>query len=93
MNDLLKICLENGAYKAEKVKTDKLNFSSTFRTLCERNSCGRYGKNYMCPPHVGEIDALIEKICSYQDALIWQTVHKLEDSYDFEGMMEGQSAQ
>ena len=36
----------------------------------------------------GDIDALMNEAQSYQKALVYQTVGKLEDSYDFEGMME-----
>ena len=42
----------------------------------------------MCPPDAGDIDELIAEAGSYRRALVYQTVGKLEDSYDFEGMME-----
>ncbi len=35
-----------------------------------------------------DIDALMNEAQSYQKALVYQTVGTLEDSYDFEGMME-----
>lgn len=42
----------------------------------------------MCPPHVGPVDQLIAQAKEYPLALVYQTVGELEDSYDFEGMME-----
>ena len=56
--------------------------------MCETNACGNYGKCWMCPPDAGDIDALMNEAQSYQKALVYQTVGTLEDSYDFEGMME-----
>ena len=36
----------------------------------------------------GEIDDLMASLKTYSHALVYQTVSELEDSYDFEGMME-----
>lgn len=62
--------------------------TGAFRAMCETNACGNYGKCWMCPPDAGDIDALMNEAKSYQKALVYQTVGTLEDSYDFEGMME-----
>ena len=43
----------------------------------------------MCPPDIGEIDELIERVRSYSGGLLYQSVFPLEDSFDFEGMQEG----
>ena len=56
--------------------------------LCESNACGNYGRSYMCPPDVGEVETLMGRLKDYRLALVYQTVGTLEDSYDFEGMME-----
>ena len=56
--------------------------------MCESNACGRYGTCYMCPPDVGEIDSLMAEIQDYDYALVYQTVTQLEDSFDYEGMVE-----
>lgn len=56
--------------------------------LCESNSCGMYGKSWMCPPYIGEIETLIQQAKEYQYILVYQIIGQLEDSYDFEGMME-----
>lgn len=77
-----------GAYKAGVVDLQDVRFDRAFRTMCETNACGNYGKCWMCPPDAGDIDALMNEAKSYQKALVYQTVGTLEDSYDFEGMME-----
>ena len=91
MNDLITLALDCGAHKAAEIATEQLRFSEGFLAACEQNYCGRYGRNYTCPPHVGEIGALIAKVQRRKTAVIWQTVHNLEDSYDFEGMQRGQT--
>ncbi len=75
----------NGAVlSAADVVTDR-----SFRDICASNGCGMFGKCYMCPPDVGDIEELMAKIRTFEQAFLYQTVIPLEDSYDFEGMMEG----
>jgi len=80
--------LELGAYKAGTVDVKDIVLDAFFRRMCESNACGNYGKNYTCPPDIGDIDALMAKVKTYHKAIVYQTVGELEDSYDFEGMME-----
>ncbi len=86
--ELLDKVLEMGAYKTGLVKVSDIRFERAFRDMCEANACGNYGKCWMCPPDAGDIDVLIEEAKGFQKALVYQTVGQLEDSYDFEGMME-----
>ena len=77
-----------GAFKANVIEADKIETDRCFRNMCASNSCGMYGRCYMCPPDVGEIDILMAELRNYDYALVYQTVTALEDSYDFEGMVE-----
>ncbi|MBQ9805568.1 MAG: DUF2284 domain-containing protein [Clostridia bacterium] len=79
--------LELGAHKAGVISADWIETDRSFRDMCTANSCGVYGKCWMCPPDVGEIDALMAEIKDYRYALVYQTVSELEDSFDFEGMV------
>lgn len=88
MDTVLKKALELGAYKASIIDAKKLVLDAYFREMCKANACGKYGKCYQCPPYVGEIEDLINHVRSYSYALVYQTVYPLEDSYDFEGMIE-----
>ena len=74
---------------AELMPAEDVVLAREFRDACESNRCGAYGKCYMCPPDVGDIDVLMERVRSYKHAILLQTVTVLEDSYDFEGMVEG----
>ena len=77
-----------GVFKVNIINTNEIKTKREFRDMCFSNACGLYGKCHMCPPDVGEIDLLIDKIKNYDNVLVYQTVHNLEDGYDFEGMME-----
>lgn len=80
--------LRYGAFKAAVIKADKVETDPAFRAMCQANACGMFGKCYMCPPDVGEIDKLMAEVKNYEYALVYQTVSALEDSYDYEGMTE-----
>ncbi len=69
---------------------EQIPFCPELRQACAKNVCGNYGKNWMCPPLVGEIDALIARAKQREYALVYNKVFPLEDSFDFEGMMAGQ---
>ena len=80
--------LSLGAYRASVIRAEDITTDRAFREMCEKNSCGVYGKCYMCPPDVGDIDELMAEVREYEYALVYQTVTELEDSFDFEGMVE-----
>ena len=80
--------LSLGAYRASVIRTEDITTDRAFREMCEKNSCGVYGKCYMCPPDVGDIDELMAEVRNYEYALVYQTVTELEDSFDFEGMID-----
>lgn len=80
--------MELGAFKVGIVKASEIKTDSYFRKMCADNMCGNYGRSYMCPPDIGPIEELMEKIKTFDQVLVYQTVGELEDSYDFEGMME-----
>ena len=86
--ELIRLALENGADKAQVVAQQQIVMSPVFREICESNGCGNYGKCWMCPPDVGEIHALMEKVRRYPYGLLYQTISEIEDSFDIEGMLE-----
>lgn len=71
------------------VTTSDLFYSPEVRVLCEQNSCGVYGKRWTCPPAVGTYEECTSKIKKFQHVFTFTTKHDLEDSFDFEGMMDG----
>ena len=88
--DIVLLCLDMGAARAEEIPVAKLTFMPELRKLCEDNACGRYGRNYTCPPFIGGTDVLIKRLKSFQRVIIWQNIFAIEDSFDFDGMMAAQ---
>ena len=82
------LALSLGAYKATVIPVDAVETDASFRDMCAANACGNYGRNWMCPPDAGDIHELMARLRTYSHVLVYQTVSALEDSYDFEGMME-----
>lgn len=76
-----------GAHAAAGIGVADVPFDRSFRSLCESNACGNFGRCWMCPPDAGDIDALMARAQTFSRAIVYQTVGELEDSYDFEGMM------
>ena len=52
---------ELGADHAAVIAVKDITFDPIYRTYCEANTCGNYGRNWRCPPDEGPIDELIEK--------------------------------
>src|SRR5450830_259473 len=86
-NPLTSLALQLGATRAAIVKVSDIQFSESFRDLCEMNSCGKFKTSWMCPPAVGPYEELKNQVLSFDQGLVIQTVYQLEDSFDFEGMM------
>ena len=87
-NQLAERAVELGAFRAGVIPVSEITFDRSFRDICASNACGNYGRCWMCPPDTGDIDTLMAQARSYDWALVYQTVSPLEDSFDFEGMME-----
>ena len=92
IENLVKAACDAGAFKATVITARHIETDICFRHMCVSNACGMYGKNWMCPPAVGEISALTAQLKLYDHALVYQSVCKLKDHFDFEGMMEAQTA-
>lgn len=86
--NILQTVLAGGVAKAVYISQDQIVLSAEFRRICETNQCGGYGHCWMCPPFIGEINELMETVRSYPGAILYQTIHEIEDSFDIEGMFD-----
>lgn len=71
------------------VAVKDFEFHPEVRAICEGNACGRYGKTWVCPPAMGTYEECRKFCRSFAHAFVFTGKYDLEDSYDFEGMMEG----
>ena len=86
--ELESMAVECGAFKATTIPAEQIVLDTQFRDICKSNGCGRYGRCYQCPPDIGQITELMERVREYPYALLYQSVTEIEDSFDFEGMMD-----
>lgn len=76
-----------GAAHTAALPVDAICFHLDFRDICASNACGMFGRCWMCPPAVGAAEDLIAHAKSFHQALVYQTIHPIEDSFDIEGML------
>lgn len=82
MQELVEKSIGHGAAKAKVIATDQIVFDPGYRRHCEVNYCGKYGTNYACPPHVGHPRAVIARAKGYTSALVYFTLHRVDDPRD-----------
>lgn len=80
--------LDIGFSYAAMLDCSTLELRQEVRDMCSANTCGMYGKNLACPPACGTLEECREKVKNYKEGIIVQTVGAVEDSMDFEGMVE-----
>ena len=85
----MKTLLDKRIHEQTIIPVDALIFSEDLLSYCKSNVCGNYGKSWTCPPNCGSIQEQKEKILAYDNALVFTTLHKIEDSFDYEGMTLG----
>ncbi len=72
------------------ISTEEITFHPEVREICQRNSCGQYGKSWSCPPAFGTYEECRDFCRSFDRAFVFTGKYELEDSYDFEGMIQAQ---
>ena len=72
------------------IPAKEIPFDLSVAEACKSNQCGKYGTCWTCPPAVGDWAELEKRICSYENAAVFTCKYDLEDSFDFDGMMEAQ---
>ncbi len=87
MEKWIQKALEAGFDAAGALDCSGIVLRPEVRAACESNKCGRYGKSWSCPPACGSLDECAARIRRYRKGLIVQTIGRLEDEFDGEGMM------
>ena len=89
---LVSEALDLGMSAAAIISASDIETDASFRDICASNACGAYGRCWMCPPDIGDIQTLMSEVKSYSHALVFQYVSMIEDSYDFEGMTDAKKS-
>ena len=70
----------------------ELTYYPEIRDICATDQCRCYGKSWSCPPAVGTLEECRQRIESFDTMILFSLKTELEDSFDYEGMMEGAAA-
>ena len=65
-----------------------INLRDEVRAMCAEQKCHAYGHIWTCPPACGTLDECRARIAKYSAGIIVQTTGQLEDSMDYETMMD-----
>lgn len=88
MKELIKLAEDAGFSHVKELDAGTIELLEEVRAMCGSNTCGMYGKNWACPPACGELPELRERVAKFSKGILVQTVGDIEDSLDFEAMME-----
>lgn len=89
-DEVIRSALEAGFTNAAALDCSTIRLLPEVRQMCEKNTCGMYGKNWCCPPGCGSLEDCEARIHRYSEGILVQTVGELEDPLDGEGMMEAE---
>lgn len=79
----------SGIHEYGLLSTADIPFEQEIRKICEDNACRLYGTTWACPPAVGTVNECRARCLQYQTAMVFNAVYPLEDSFDYEGMLQG----
>lgn len=84
-----KLAIEVGFDHAAPLDPATIVLKEEVRQMCA--ACSQYAKRWSCPPGCGTLEEGRKKLAEYRQGVLVQTVGKLEDEFDGEGMMEAES--
>ena len=89
LSKISEIAMECDFLEYGYVKTENLKYHPEVRAICEGNMCRNFGTSWACPPAVGSIAECRTRVAQYDIMMIFSRAYRIEDSFDFEGMVEG----
>ena len=88
--ELTKAAQAHGATASASFDPREIELRSEVRDMCAADRCGRYGKNWMCPPGVASLDYWNRELERYDAGILLQVTVWLEDPFDYETMLAGE---
>ncbi|MBE6685833.1 MAG: DUF2284 domain-containing protein [Ruminococcaceae bacterium] len=83
-----KALIERGIKEYAFIDPKNLEFSEDIQKLCNNGACRMYNKTWACPPAIGDAEECRKRCNGYREALLFSSVYELEDSFDYEGMVD-----
>lgn len=88
--ELMQLAREYGFTNTAILDVSTLKALPDVRDMCAVNTCGAYGTKWSCPPGCGELSECEAKMKKYSKGIIVQYIGDIEDTMDWEGIMEAQ---
>lgn len=86
--DILSLAKEAGFSYAAQLAMDALVFLPEVREMCAEDRCRNYGKSWSCPPAVGSLETITERVRRYHSGIIVQTTGNMNDDFDMDSIRE-----
>ena len=85
---MIELGKEAGFDAAGKLDPKTILLHEEVREMCAEGKCKAYGHNWTCPPACGDLSYCRSVIARCEEGVIIQTIGQLEDSMDYEAMMD-----
>ena len=82
MTDLKKYATDLGFDTVACFDPAILEARNDVREMCNSDKCSIYGKNWGCPPHCGTVEECQQKMCSYSNGILLQTIGHMSKAID-----------
>jgi predicted metal-binding protein len=86
MADIFQLSRQNGFSYVAELCMEALKPMPEVRDMCASGRCQRYDRCWSCPPGCGTIEHAAKQMSQYAQGVIVQTVGKLQDEFDIEGI-------
>jgi len=86
--ELAQTAKECGFTHYAELDISTLEFLQEIRDMCNPGQCRNYNKSWSCPPACASLEEMRERVKNYKTGILVQTVGDLEDSMDWDGIME-----
>ena len=88
LGEVTRCAQELGIASVQEIDPKILVPEQWVRTLCEEDKCGNYGKNYTCPPLVGTLGEMKERLASFNRGILFQYATPVDVKGDRKGVQE-----
>ena len=87
-DELLQLALEDGFTSAGGLDMQSLVFREEVREMCAADKCRSYGRSWSCPPAVGSLESISERVSGYNRGILVQTTGSMKHDFDYHAIRD-----
>lgn len=88
METVIKIAQSIGFQKCVTFADEILQPEERIRGFCKQNKCGNFGNHYMCPPNIGSLSEIRQRLKQYRRGVLLQYGHIMDVRNDLEALKQ-----